>query len=316
MAAAAAAAVPSLTLTLPSPTSLDLARTPPAAARSIVLGSGLRIRETRQAGFGSLLFVNSGRRDHYLCVKAAQGPPGLTQERDVKKMETAAKSENVFDEMKQRFLQFKTEKYLGEPERYENLAQAQAPKFLVIACADSRVCPSTILGFQPGDAFIVRNVANLVPPVENGPSETKAALEFSVNTLQVQNILVVGHSCCGGIRALMGMDDDKVDSSSFIHSWVITGKNARLSTKCVASSLSFDQQCRHCEKESINRSLINLMGYPWIKEKVDGGSLCLHGGYYNFVDCTFEKWTLDCDDNLMGKAAGDGYSIKNREFWS
>ncbi|CAM8938849.1 unnamed protein product [Rhodiola kirilowii] len=298
---------------LSSLSSLDLPK--PTPANSIILGSKLKIGDTQQARLGSLFLSNTLRRDCYPCVKATYGAPGLTQERNIEKMETAAQKENVFDEMKQRFLQFKKEKYLGDPERYENLAKAQAPKFLVIACADSRVCPSNILGFQPGDAFIVRNVANLVPPVENGPSETKAALEFSVNTLKVKNILVVGHSCCGGIRALMGMEEDKVDSNSFIHSWVITGKNARLSTKAVASDLSFDQQCTHCEKESINRSLVNLLGYPWIKEKVNEGSLCLHGGYYNFVDCTFEKWTLDRKEDQTDKA-GDGYFIKNREFWS
>ncbi|CAM8899191.1 unnamed protein product [Rhodiola kirilowii] len=294
-----------------SSSSLDLQRT--ASANSIILGSGLKIGEARQARLGSLVFNNTLRRNRYPSVKATYGPPGVTQE--VEKMETAGQNENVFNAMKQRFLQFKAEKYLGQPEMYENLAKAQAPKFLVIACADSRVCPSNILGFQPGDAFIVRNVANLVPPVENGPSETKAALEFSVNTLKVQNILVVGHSCCGGIRALMGMEDNKVDSSSFIHSWVVTGKNAKMSTKAVASNLSFDQQCRHCEKESVNRSLVNLLGYPWIKEKVKEGSLCLHGGYYNFVDCTFEKWTLDCNEDQSGNTS-EGYSIKDREFWS
>ncbi|XP_071692549.1 beta carbonic anhydrase 5, chloroplastic-like isoform X2 [Rutidosis leptorrhynchoides] len=83
------------------------------------------------------------------------------------------------------------------------------PKFLVISCADSRVCPSYIIGFQPGEAFVVRNIANLVPPFENGPCETNAALEFSVNTLEVENILVTGHSCCGGIRALMSMEDEE-----------------------------------------------------------------------------------------------------------
>ncbi|KAI7992260.1 hypothetical protein LOK49_LG12G00699 [Camellia lanceoleosa] len=93
-------------------------------------------------------------------------------------------------------------------ECYENLAKSQAPKFMVIACADSRVCPSYILGFQPGEAFVVRNVANLVPPFVNGPTETNAALEFAVNSLEVENILVIGHSCCGGIRALMSMQDD------------------------------------------------------------------------------------------------------------
>ncbi|CAN1332307.1 Beta carbonic anhydrase 5, chloroplastic [Linum perenne] len=181
-------------------------------------------------------------------------------------------------------------------------------QFLVIACGDSRVCPSNILGFQPGEAFVVRNVANLVPPFESGPSETKAALEFAVNTLKVQNILVVGHSRCGGIRALMSMHDD-VETSSFIGGWVSVGMNARTRTKAVASNLSFDNQCTHCEKESVNCTLSNLLTYPWIEEKVRSEELSIHGGYYDFVNCTFEKWTLDYQQ--------DGeVSVKDRSRWS
>lgn len=227
----------------------------------------------------------------------------------------ATPSENdPFNEMKHRFLSFKKHTYLKNLERYQDLAKAQAPKFLVISCADSRVCPSNILGFQPGDAFVVRNVGNLVPPFENGPSETKAALEFSVNTLEVPNILVTGHSCCGGIRALMSMEDE-VNSSSFIRSWVVVGMKAKLSTKAVASKLSFDQQCKHCEKESINHSLLRLLSYPWIEEKVKKGLLCIHGGYYDFVECTYEKWTLDYQGSSSEMESGV-FSIKNREFWS
>ncbi|KAK1405383.1 hypothetical protein POM88_004988 [Heracleum sosnowskyi] len=117
---------------------------------------------------------------------------------------------------------------------------------------DSRVCSSNILGFQPGDAFVVCNVANLVPLFETGPTETKAALDFSVNTLKVENILVVGHSCCGGIHALMGMPDED-NSRSFIRSWVVTVKNAKVNTKAAASNLSFDLQCRHWEKPLVYR---------------------------------------------------------------
>ncbi|KAM5548361.1 hypothetical protein ABKV19_000004 [Rosa sericea] len=215
--------------------------------------------------------------------------------------------------MKHRFLSFKKHKYLENLEHYQNLAKGQAPKFLVIGCADSRVCPSTILGFQPGEAFMVRNIANLVPPFESGPSETNAALEFSVNSLEVKNILVVGHSCCGGIRALMSMNDE-VDKS-FIQSWVVNGKDARLWTKAAASKLSFDQQCKYCEKESVNRSLLNLLTYPWIEEKVKKGILSVHGGYYDFVDCTFEKWTLDYkEDNLKEK--NGRISVKSHLLWS
>ncbi|KAI3445782.1 hypothetical protein Pfo_002447 [Paulownia fortunei] len=210
---------------------------------------------------------------------------------------TSAKASNIFGsqlrspEIEQTHLRFLCS-FKSNLEHYQTLSEVQAPKFMVIACADSRVCPSSILGFQPGEAFVVRNVANLVPPHENGPSETNAALEFAVNSLEVENILVVGHSCCGGIKALMSLQDE-VTSSSFIRSWVVVGRPAKLKTKAAASNLNFDQQCRHCEKESINRSLLNLLTYPWIEEQVIRGTLSIHGGYYDFIDCTFEKWTLD-----------------------
>ncbi|XP_034682222.1 beta carbonic anhydrase 5, chloroplastic-like isoform X4 [Vitis riparia] len=252
-----------------------------------------------------------------LRLKASRESPGVTQELKSNRLESIAEIENrydVFDEMKHRFLSFKKHKYLENLECFQNLAIAQAPKFMVIACADSRVCPSKILGFEPGEAFMVRNVANLVPLYENGPTETNAALEFAVNTLEVENILVIGHSCCGGIRALMGMEEE-VDSSSFIKSWVIVGKNAKLRTKATASKLSFDQQCRNCEKESINCSLLNLLTYPWIKERVERGMLSIHGGYYDFVNCTFEKWTLDYKGSSTNEESGR-YLVKDRVFWA
>ncbi|KAL5562647.1 hypothetical protein UlMin_032394 [Ulmus minor] len=251
-----------------------------------------------------------------LIMKTSSESPGLTQELKKNIMETEAQTEtgsDVFEDMKHRFLSFKKHKYMENLEHYQKLAKSQAPKFMVIACADSRVCPSAILGFEPGETFTVRNVANLVPPFENGPSETNAALEFAVNSLEVENVLVIGHSCCGGIRALMSMEDE--GDSSFIRSWVVLGKNARLRTKAEASNLSFDQQCSHCEKESINRSLQSLLTYPWIEEKVKRGVLSIHGGYYDFVNCTFEKWTLDYEESILRKETGR-ISVKDRLFWS
>ncbi|KAF5946404.1 hypothetical protein HYC85_016632 [Camellia sinensis] len=146
-----------------------------------------------------------------LRLKASMEPPGLTEGLTNSKQESIIGTQNgsdLFNEMKHQFLSFKRQKFLENLECYENLAKSQAPKFMVIACADSRVCLSYILGFQPREAFVVRNVANLVPPFENGPTETNAALEFAVNSLEVENILVIGHSCCGGICALMSMQDD------------------------------------------------------------------------------------------------------------
>ncbi|GMH17904.1 hypothetical protein Nepgr_019745 [Nepenthes gracilis] len=279
---------------------------------STIFGSTLKFGEKEQT---RLRLLASFENDTSLRLKASRRPEELTED-VLNKEEIRAKLGNgcnLFDELKQRFLCFKKDIYLKNLEHYQNLARNQAPKFVVISCADSRVCPSTILGFKPGEAFTIRNVANLVPPSENGPSETNAALEFAVNSLEVENILVIGHSCCGGIHALMSMQDE-VDSRSFIKSWVIVGKNAKLKTKAVASTLHFEQQCRHCEKESINCSLMNLLTYPWIEEKVSKGVLSLHGGYYDFADCTFEKWTLDYKGSSV-KDVGDRLSIKNREYW-
>ncbi|KAL2342060.1 hypothetical protein Fmac_010000 [Flemingia macrophylla] len=260
-------------------------------------------------------FFTALRRNQAFTLKASMGPPGFTEKLNNKKLETLTEAEDgcdVFNDLKDRFLSFKKNKYLKNIEQFENLAKAQAPKFMVIACADSRVCPSNILGFQPGDAFVIRNVANLVPPFESGPSETNAALEFAVNTLLVENILVIGHSCCGGIRALMSMQDNDVENS-FIKSWVVVGKNARIKAKAAASNLSFDQQCTHCEKESINHSLMNLLSYPWIEEKVANEKLSIHGGYYDFIDCSFEKWTLDYRGTKLEE--NGGIAAKNKIFW-
>ncbi|KAF8098358.1 hypothetical protein N665_0268s0027 [Sinapis alba] len=257
------------------------------------------------------------RKAANLQTMASGKTPGLTQEANDFTYEATVDRDNntdvVFDDMKQRFLAFKKLNYMDNLEHFKKLADAQSPKFLVIACADSRVCPSAVLGFQPGEAFTVRNIANLVPSYESGPTETKAALQFSVNTLEVENILVIGHSRCGGIQALMSMEDEG-DSRSFIHNWVIVGKKAKESTKAVASNLHFDHQCQHCEKASINHSLERLLGYPWIEEKVRKGSLSLHGGYYDFVNCTFEKWTVDYEGS-RGKKEGSEIAVKNRSVW-
>ncbi|KAJ6377917.1 hypothetical protein OIU78_028192 [Salix suchowensis] len=253
------------------------------------------------------------KKNSDLISQASREPARVTKELESDKSERMAGVEPVdlFNEMKQRFLSFKKNKYMEDLELYEKLATGQAPKFMVIACADSRVCPSSVLGFQPGEAFVVRNVANMVPPYENGPTETNAALEFAVNSLKVENILVIGHSRCGGIRALMSMHDD-VEPSGLIGSWVSVGMNARVKTKAATHLLNFDQQCKHCEKESVNCSLVNLLSYPWVEEKVRNGELNIHGGYYDFVDCSFEKWTLYKENNLRdesGKVAVKRSSI-------
>ncbi|XP_059445685.1 beta carbonic anhydrase 5, chloroplastic-like isoform X2 [Corylus avellana] len=123
-----------------------------------------------------------------LELKASKEPPGQTPQLENSRLESLAETENVcdfFEDLKHRFLRFKKRKFKENLKHFQNLAQGQAPKFMIIACADSRVCPSNILGFQPGEAFVVRNIANLVPTFESGQSETNSALEFAVNALKL-----------------------------------------------------------------------------------------------------------------------------------
>ncbi|RLM86616.1 beta carbonic anhydrase 5, chloroplastic-like isoform X2 [Panicum miliaceum] len=288
-----------------------------AAGSSADSGQGhgvVTIGDSRPRGV-ALRVGGSSRREFSFITTAARDHSVLTRQLLDSRHDTideVGAEHDPFSELKARFMDFKQRNYVEKFSNYQSLAQQQTPKFMVVACADSRVCPTRILGFQPGEAFTVRNVANLVPPYEHGGSETSAALEFAVNTLQVENVLVVGHSRCGGIQALMSMKDDST-SGSFIKNWVSIGKSARLSTKAAAGNLNFEMQCTHCEKESINSSLLNLLTYPWIEKKVNEGTLNLHGGYYNFVDCTFEKWTLVYRKGLEG---GSKYAIKNRSSWS
>ncbi|KAL9226333.1 hypothetical protein vseg_002160 [Gypsophila vaccaria] len=192
------------------------------------------------------------------------------------------------------FTRFKTEKYDKNPALFGELAKTQAPKFLVFACSDSRVCPSHILDFQPGEAFVVRNIANMVPPFDQTKfSGTGAAIEYAVLHLKVENIVVIGHSCCGGIKGLMSLADDGSTSTDFIEEWVKICQPARSKVKSAMSEAEFQEQCHHCEKEAVNVSLGNLLTYPFVREAVVNKTVALKGAHYDFVKGVFELWNLD-----------------------
>ncbi|CAO2828823.1 unnamed protein product [Amaranthus hypochondriacus] len=196
--------------------------------------------------------------------------------------------------IKSGFLRFKTEKYQKNPYLYRELSKGQSPKFLVFACSDSRVCPSHVLDFQPGEAFVVRNIANMVPPYDKTRySGTGAAIEYAVLHLKVENIVVIGHSCCGGIKGLMSFPDDGPTSTDFIEDWVKICKPAKFKVKSERSNVEFSDQCVYCEKEAVNVSLGNLLTYPFVREAVANKSVALKGAHYDFVKGGFELWGLN-----------------------
>lgn len=176
------------------------------------------------------------------------------------------------------FKRFQENYFGGDQELFRQLKEGQKPSAMVIACSDSRVDPAILLDCQPGDLFMVRNVANLVPPYEHGAGlhGVSTALEFGVCVLGVQHLIVLGHSSCGGVRALM-----QGASGEFIINWVNIAKRARERVLEEMPEAADDKKLCACEQASILVSLENLLTFPWIKERVQQGALMLHGWYFD-----------------------------------
>jgi carbonic anhydrase len=175
------------------------------------------------------------------------------------------------------------ENYFGhDQELFGQLKQGQRPSALVIACSDSRVDPAILTDCEPGDLFVVRNVANLVPPYETGGGlhGVSTALEFGVCVLEVQHIIVLGHSQCGGVHALLN-GIPKGAKGEFIVNWVNIAARARERVLTELPDASPQEQWSACEEASILVSLENLLTFPWIKERIQQGALMLHGWYFD-----------------------------------
>jgi len=158
---------------------------------------------------------------------------------------------------------------------FQDLAeQGQNPRAMVIACADSRVDPGMIFDAGPGEIFVVRNVANLVPPYapDGGQHATSAALEFGVRVLKVTDLVVMGHAMCGGVRALL--TGVPAEAGDFLAPWISVARAARGK---VLRCTDPDEAQERCEQEVVKLSLDNLMTFPWIAEPVRAGTLRLHG---------------------------------------
>jgi carbonic anhydrase len=178
------------------------------------------------------------------------------------------------DRLIEGYRRFRTEVWPVQRARYEALAnRGQSPEALVVACSDSRVDPQTVFGAAPGELFVVRNVAGLVPTYQPdaGYHGTSAALEYAVRVLKVPRVVVLGHVQCGGIQAMV--EGAPAEARDFVEPWM-----------SMASSVLRDLPDRHgpdvrnrCEVEVVRLSLANLLTFPWIAEAVDAGRLTLGG---------------------------------------
>lgn len=172
-----------------------------------------------------------------------------------------------------------------EPILYEKLHQeGQSPKVLVVACCDSRVDPALITNAKPGDMFVLRNIANMIPPFHANIHSVGSALEYGVLHLGVEHILVLGHSECGGINALL---HNSVKDSDCIDGWIAHGEPAK-KRALEQHSLDCAQEC--CERENIILSIENLLSYPWVNRRVAEGGLQLHGWHFNIADGSIARY--------------------------
>jgi carbonic anhydrase len=187
------------------------------------------------------------------------------------------------------YQRFRQERFVLEAQRFRTLAQGQNPRTMIIGCADSRVDPATIFAAAPGELFVLRNIAALVPPCEETGTfhGTSAAVEFAVTVLKVETILVMGHGMCGGIAAALAEADDQ-PVGRFIKPWVgLIG--ARRDEMLERGTIREPQERqRALEHLAIQESLHNLTTFPFVAEEIAQGRLQLHGAWFSIADAELQ----------------------------
>lgn len=202
-----------------------------------------------------------------------------------------------FVKVLQGYQTFRKKYALGDTSVMQYLSDyGQRPKVMVVACCDSRVDPALILQCDPGDLFVVRNVANIVPPYEKDDAHhgTSAALEFGVRFLEVEDLILLGHSQCGGIQALMNnspLNSAHADHNDFINNWV----------SLIQTDDSGMQNVDECAKSALHQSNQNCLTFPWLVEKVKMKKLNIHlwffdigaGQIFTYLDAEKKYQPLD-----------------------
>jgi carbonic anhydrase len=190
------------------------------------------------------------------------------------------------DRLIEGYREFRRKRWPEERAHYAELSKGQSPDFLVIACSDSRADPATIFSARPGELFVIRNVAAIVPPYEPEESThhgTSAAIAFAVLQLPLRGILVMGHAQCGGIAA--ALDNRIAERIPFLSAWIDL-----LEPGLVHSAHVEDHEARHVamERDAVRLSLERLMTFPFVSERVNAGALSLYGARFGIADGQLE----------------------------
>ena len=191
-----------------------------------------------------------------------------------------------FGNLLEGYRRFRANRFESERERFRELAEGQKPRAIVIACCDSRADPATIFDADPGEIFVVRNVANLVPPFEasGGRHGVSAALEFAVTQLQVPEIIVMGHERCGGIQAALTgcFHGAEPGEGGFVHRWMeqIDGPASEIAS----AHGTGENAARILEEVAIRQSLANLRTFPFVAKREGAGDLAILGCHFSIGD--------------------------------
>jgi len=197
---------------------------------------------------------------------------------------------------------FMSDRYVREKERYRELAASgQNPTTMIIACCDSRAAPEMIFDAEPGELFVLRNVANLVPTYQpdGGQHGTSAGIEFAVKALGIANIVIMGHGRCGGIKAALNFESSPLDSGDFIGKWMsMLGKLPEQLGQ--STLLTPTERQTALERISIRNSIDNLRTFPYVAELEASGKLAVHGAWFDIS--TGELWIMDPDGDFIRPA--------------
>ena len=186
--------------------------------------------------------------------------------------------------MSEGYRTFRGESFVREQKRYDALAaNGQKPAIMIIACCDSRAAPEIVFDVSPGEVFVVRNVANLVPPYapDGGHHSTSAALEFGVLQLGVEHIVIMGHGRCGGISAVV-RQSDPLTSGDFIGQWLTQIRDLAQFVERDGCQSDREHETR-VERANVEHSLANLRTFPWIRQREQRGELNVHGAWFDIA---------------------------------
>lgn len=190
----------------------------------------------------------------------------------------------LFTDLIDGYRRFRKVGWQAQRERWTQLAEGQSPRVMVIACSDSRVDPAQIFDTSPGEIFVVRNVAALVPPCETGGGYhgVSAALEFAVTQLEVAEVVVLGHGMCGGCQAALtgAFNEAEPGKGGFIAHWIDMLDEARLRVREKHGKVESEDARHAMEHEAVKTSLANLRDFPFVAERERDGRLTLHGAWF------------------------------------